>query len=258
MLNEPSKTESNFLKKYGISITHFNSVVGDEMALSEHIEEFSQRFIFCILLGLLLTAICFADVKEIVKVFQAPAIGIKFLQFAPGEYFFASIKIATFCGLLLSSPILISQIILYVVPGMTRNERNILLPITLASGILFGLGLIFSYFFLVPAALKFFIAYGSDIVEPFWSFDQYFNFISVLIFTTGLSFQVPVIQFILGFLNIISGQKMLSAWKYVVIISTILAAVITPSTDPVTQILMSSALLILYLSGSGLVILMKK
>jgi sec-independent protein translocase protein TatC len=258
MLNEPSKTESNFLNKYGISITHFNSVVGDEMALSEHIEEFSQRFIFCIILGLLLTTLCFADVKEIVKLFQAPAIGIKFLQFAPGEYFFASIKIATFCGLLLSSPILIYQIILYVVPGMTRKERNILLPITIASGILFGLGLIFSYFFLVPAALKFFIAYGSDIVEPFWSFDQYFNFISVLIFTTGLSFQVPIIQFILGFLNIISGQKMLSAWKYVVIISTILAAVITPSTDPVTQILMSSALLVLYLSGSGLVILMKK
>lgn len=258
MLNESSKTESNFLNKYGISITHFNSVVGDEMALSEHIEEFSQRFIFCIILGLLLTTLCFADVKEIVKLFQAPAIGIKFLQFAPGEYFFASIKIATFCGLLLSSPILIYQIILYVVPGMTRKERNILLPITLASGILFGLGLIFSYFFLVPAALKFFIAYGSDIVEPFWSFDQYFNFISVLIFTTGLSFQVPIIQFILGFLNIISGQKMLSAWKYVVIISTILAAVITPSTDPVTQILMSSALLVLYLSGSGLVILMKK
>ena len=258
MLNEPSKTESNFLNKYGISITHFNSVVGDEMALSEHIEEFSQRFIFCIILGLLLTTLCFADVKEIVKLFQAPAIGIKFLQFAPGEYFFASIKIATFCGLLLSSPILIYQIILYVVPGMTRKERNILLPITIGSGILFGLGLIFSYFFLVPAALKFFIAYGSDIVEPFWSFDQYFNFISVLIFTTGLSFQVPIIQFILGFLNIISGQKMLSAWKYVVIISTILAAVITPSTDPVTQILMSSALLVLYLSGSGLVILMKK
>ena len=110
----------------------------------------------------------------------------------------------------------------------------------------------------MPAALNFFIGYSSDIVEPFWSFDQYFNFISVLIFTTGLSFQVPIIQFILGFLNIISGQKMLSAWKYVVIISTILAAVITPSTDPVTQILMSSALLVLYLSGSGLVILMKK
>lgn len=258
MLNEYSKLQTEFMQEYGISAIRSNSVVSDEMALSEHIEEFSQRFVFCIIVGFLLTAVCFADVKEIVKLFQAPAIGIKFLQFAPGEYFFASIKIAAFCGLLLSSPILIYQIILYVLPGMTRKERNILLPVTLGSSILFALGLLFSYFFLVPAALNFFISYGSNIVEPLWSFDQYFNFISVLIFTTGLSFQVPIIQFILGFLNIISGQQMLSAWKYVIIISTILAAVITPSTDPVTQILMSSALLILYLSGSGLVVLLKK
>jgi len=250
--------KDKFLNEYGISTIRFNSVVGDEMALSEHIEEFSQRFVFCVLLGLLLTTICFTDVKEIVKIFQAPAIGIKFLQFAPGEYFFATVKIAAFCGLLLSSPILIYQIILYVLPGMTKNERNVLLPITLGSSVLFALGLVFSYFFLVPAALKFFIAYGSNIVEPLWSFDQYFNFISVLIFTTGLSFQVPIIQFILGFLNIISGQQMLSAWKYVIVISTILAAIITPSTDPITQILMSLALLTLYLSGSGLVILFKK
>jgi sec-independent protein translocase protein TatC len=253
-----SNLKSEFLQEYGIETIRFDSVAGDEMALSEHIEEFSQRFIFCILLGLLATTICFADVKEIVKLFQAPAIGIKFLQFAPGEYFFASIKIAAFCGLLISSPILIYQIILYVLPGMTTRERNILLPITLGSSILFGLGLLFAYFFLVPAALKFFISYGSNVVEPLWSFDQYFNFISVLIFTTGLSFQVPIIQFILGFLDIISGQKMLSVWKYVIIISTILAAIITPSTDPITQLFLTGALLILYLSGSGLVILLKK
>jgi sec-independent protein translocase protein TatC len=95
-------------------------------------------------------------------------------------------------------------------------------------------------------------------VEPFWSFDQYFDFVAVLIFTTGLAFQVPVIQIILGLLGIVSGKKMLAAWKYVVVVSTILAAVITPSTDPVTQILMASALLALYLGGSGIVILLKK
>ena len=106
--------------------------------------------------------------------------------------------------------------------------------------------------------MKFFIAYGSDIVEPFWSFNQYFDFIAVLIFTTGLAFQIPVLQVILGVLGIISGEKMLEAWKYVIVISTILSAVITPSTDPVTQILMSLALLALYVSGSFLVILIEK
>jgi sec-independent protein translocase protein TatC len=141
---------------------------------------------------------------------------------------------------------------------MTKKERDVLLPMTLGSGLLFFVGLTFSYFFLVPVALKFFITYGSEVVEPFWSFDQYFDFIAVLIFTTGLAFQVPVIQIILGLLGIVSGKKMLSAWKYAIVVSTIIAAIITPSTDPVTQILMASALLTLYVGGSSFVILLEK
>ena len=235
-----------------------SKIQDDEMALSEHIEEFSQRLIFCLIILIGSTLLCFADIKQIVQIFQIPAIGIKFLQFAPGEYFFASLKIAAFCGILLSSPLVIYQIFLYVVPGMTKKERDIVLPVTLGSCILFAVGLIFAYFFLVPAALKFFIAYGADIVEPFWSFNQYFDFIALLIFATGIAFQIPVIQIVLGLLGIITGQKMLSAWKYVVVFATILAAVITPSTDPVTQIIMTIALLTLYLGGAGFVILLNK
>jgi len=232
--------------------------VDDEMALSEHIEEFSQRLVFCLIFLLLATLLCFADVKEIVRIFQAPAVGVKFLQFAPGEYFFASVKIAVFCGILISSPIILYQLLLYLIPGLTKNERDIILPVSLGSGVLFLIGLVFSYFFLVPAALRFFIAYGSEVVEPFWSFDQYFDFIAVLLFATGLAFQVPAVQIVLGLLGIVTGQKMLSAWKYVIVGCTIVAAVITPSTDPVTQILLAGALLSLYLGGSGFVILLKK
>ena len=249
---------NEFSQKYGVTTTRFVSVNADEMALSEHVEEFSQRLIFCILLFFATTVVCFTDIKQIVKIFQAPAIGIKFLQFAPGEYFFASLKIATFCGTLVASPLIIYQILLYILPGMTKRERELILPITLSSGLLFGIGLIFSYFFLVPAALNFFIGYSSDIVEPFWSFDQYFNFISILIFVTGLAFQIPVLQVILGLLGVFSGQNMLSIWKYTLVGSTIIAAIITPSTDPFTQILMASALSILYIGGAGVVILLGK
>jgi len=233
-------------------------IIDDEMALSEHIEEFSQRLIFCLIFFLFATIVCFTDVKEIVRLFQAPAIGVKFLQFAPGEYFFASVKIAVFCGILISSPIILYQLLLYLIPGLTKNERDIVLPVSFGSGILFLLGLVFSYFFLVPAALRFFISYGSEVVEPFWSFDQYFDFIAVLLFATGLAFQVPAIQVVLGLLGIVTGEKMLSAWKYVIVVCTIVAAIITPSTDPVTQIILSTALLSLYLGGSGFVILLKK
>ena len=201
---------NEFSQKYGVTTTRFVSVNADEMALSEHVEEFSQRLIFCILLFFTTTITCFTDIKQIVKIFQAPAIGIKFLQFAPGEYFFASIKIAAFSGILISIPVILFQLFLYLIPGLTKTERNFVLPISLGSGILFFIGLLFSYFFLVPTAIKFFITYGSNVVEPFWSFDQYFDFIAVLIFTTGLAFQVPAIQIILGLSGIVSGEKMLS------------------------------------------------
>ena len=239
-------------------IMSLESINGDEMALSEHIEEFSQRLIFCLLTLITVTLTCFADIRQIVKVFQAPAMGVKFLQFAPGEYFFASIKIAVFCGILISSPLILYQLLLYLIPALTKNERDIVLPVSFGSGILFLIGLIFSYFFLVPAALRFFISYGSDVVEPFWSFDQYFDFVAVLLFATGLAFQVPAVQVVLGLLGVVTGEKMLSAWKYVIVICTIVAAIITPSTDPVTQILLATALLSLYIGGSGFVILLKK
>jgi sec-independent protein translocase protein TatC len=255
---------SQFLKKYSSpkvisrSQINMNVLVDDEMALSEHIEEFSQRIVFCLINLIFFTLLCFTNVQNIVKIFQAPAIGVKFLQFSPGEYFFASFKIALFTGILISSPVILYQILLYLIPGLTKKEREIILPVSLGSGVLFFCGLLFSYFFLVPAALNFFISYGSDVVEPFWSFDQYFDFIAVLLFATGLAFQVPAIQVVLGLLGVITGQKMLSYWKYVVVICTIVAAVITPSTDPITQLLLSSALLALYLGGSGFVILLEK
>jgi sec-independent protein translocase protein TatC len=158
----------------------------------------------------------------------------------------------------MSSPLFVYQIVLYLLPGLTKTERNIVVPLSLGSGALFFLGLLFSYFFLVPAALNFFILYGSEVVEPFWSFDKYFDFITILLFATGLAFQIPAIQIILGLLGFVTGEKMLFYWKYVVVICTILAAVITPSTDPVTQLLLSGALLSLYLGGSGIVILLEK
>jgi sec-independent protein translocase protein TatC len=254
----PNKLLIRKTKKIINSAIAMNSSGDDEMALSEHIEEFSQRVVFCVCVIIVTTLISFTDVKEIVKIFQAPAIGVKFLQFSPGEYFFASFKIAAFCGILVSSPVILYQILLYLIPGLTKNERDIIIPVSLGSGVLFFVGLFFSYFLLVPAALKFFISYGSEVVEPFWSFDQYFDFIAVLLFATGLAFQVPAVQVVLGLLGIVSGQTMLSYWKYVVVFCTILAAIITPSTDPITQLLLSSALLTLYLGGSGFVILLKK
>ena len=115
-----------------------------------------------------------------------------------------------------------------------------------------------SYYYLIPAALQFFINYSADIIEPLWSFNQYFDFILVLFYTTGLAFQIPIVQILLGILNVISGQEMLKLWRYVILIATIIGAVLTPSTDPVTQLLLTGAILFLYFIGAATVIILKK
>ena len=229
-----------------------------EMSLTEHLEEVRQRAFWSLSLLLITIISCVLTVKNIVKLLQEPATGIKFLQLAPGEYFFASLKVAVYTGFFISSPFIIYQIILFILPGMTRGERKTLLPVVVGSVILFIFGLACGYFFLAPAALNFFINYGSDVVEPFWSFEQYFEFILVLLFSTGLAFQLPVVQVVLGSLKIFSSRLMFSVWRYVILGSTIIGAILTPSVDPVTQIFMSSIIMVLYFGGAGLVYLIER
>ncbi|NET53275.1 MAG: twin-arginine translocase subunit TatC, partial [Merismopedia sp. SIO2A8] len=145
------------------------------------------------------------------------------------------------------------QIIQFVLPGLTRRERRLLAPIVLGSSVLFFVGLAFAYIALIPAALNFFINYGADVVEQLWSIDKYFEFVLLLMFSTGLAFQVPIIQLLLGILGIVSSGQMLSGWRAVVLGSAVLGAVLTPSTDPLTQSLLAGAVLGLYFSGIGLV-----
>ena len=220
-----------------------------EMSLSEHLEELRQRMFLSFGVFLAFTGVGLGFIKKIVTLLQAPALGVKFLQLAPGEFFFTSVKVAFFFGALIVSPFLIYQLFLFIVPGMTVNERQILLPFALSSGTLFFLGVGFSYWVLIPAALNFFINYGSDVVEPLWSFEQYLDFVLLILLSTGLYFQVPIIQVVLGLTGIVTSEKMLSSWRYVVLGSTIIGAILTPSTDPITQILLSSAILALFLSG---------
>jgi len=234
-----------------------NTIITLELPFSEHIEELRQRIFVLFWLILMLTCVAFFEVKILVKILEYPVSNVKFFQISPGEYFISTIKISFYTGLLFASPFVISQIILFLLPGLTKKETKIILPLLLSSLVLFGLGLAFSYYTLVPAALNFFLNYSEEVLEPFWSFDQYFEFILVLFYSTGLAFQIPIIQILIGLLNIVSAKQMLGAWRYIILVSTILGAILTPSTDPLTQLLLSVAILLLYLSGIGILFLIK-
>ena len=228
-----------------------------ELPFSEHIEELRQRFFLLFWIILVLTGLAFIEVKSLVQILEFPISNVKFFQLSPGEYFISTIKISFYTGLLFSSPFIIGQLILFLLPGLTKKETRVILSLLSGSLILFGLGLAFSYYTLIPAALNFFLNYSEEVLEPLWSFDQYFEFILVLFYSTGLAFQIPILQILIGLLNIVSVNQMLRAWRYIILLSTIFGAVLTPSTDPLTQLLLSLAILLLYFIGLGILFLLK-
>ncbi len=229
-----------------------------EMSLWDHLEELRMRVFYVVIGWVGCTILAFVFVNKIVGVLEIPAGAIKFVQLTPGEYFFVSVKVAGYSGLILSAPASLYQIMRFVLPGLTRKEKRLLVPIVLGSAVLFLVGLYFAYIALIPAALKFFVSYGGDVVEQFWSIEKYFEFVLLLAFSTGLAFQIPVIQVLLGLTGIVSSQRMLSGWRYVIVGGLVAAGILTPSTDPLTQSLLSGAIGLLYFGGIGVVKLLGK
>ena len=229
-----------------------------EMSLFDHLEELRMRIFYALIAVVIGVIGCFIVVKPLVRILEVPAQGVKFLQLAPGEFFFVSIKVAGYSGILVASPFILYQIVQFVLPGLTRRERRLLAPVVLGSSVLFFAGLGFAYIALVPAALNFFISYGGDVVEQSWSIDRYFEFVLLLMFSTGLAFQIPIVQLILGFLGIVSSDMMAGGWSYVVLGAVVMGAILTPSTDPLTQSLLAGAVLGLYFGGVGMVKLIGK
>ncbi len=222
------------------------------MTFSGHLQELRQRILSSIYSVLISIFISLLIIKPLIRFLEIPAKDIRLLQLAPGEFLFVAIKVAGYSGLIISLPYIFYQIILFISPGLTNKEKSILLPAFIGSVFLFFIGLIFSWWILVPAAISFFIKFGAEIVEPIWSIERYFDFILLLMTSTALAFQLPVLQFILGSLGIISTEKMISNWRIVVLSSAILSAIITPSTDPLTMSLLSISIILLYFIGAGL------
>jgi len=221
------------------------------MPIWDHLDELRARLFIAGIAAVLAIIVCFYFSKDLVMFLEAPVAeqGIRFLQLSPGEFFFTTLKVSGYAGLLLSTPTILYQVGSWVSPGMTVDEKKLLTPILLGSSLLFLLGLLFSNQILAPAAFKFFITFADGAVESLWSIDRYFEFNIALMLSAGLTFQVPVVQIMLGQSGIVNSKQMFRIWRYVVVGATIVAAILTPSTDPLTQILLAIPLVGLYMGG---------
>ena len=137
-----TETETTTTKDFDVEATSQEEFLDElpgevEMSLFDHLEELRSRIFYSLIAVVLSAVSCFIFVKQLVQVLEIPAQGVKFLQLAPGEYFFVSIKVAGYSGLVLASPFVLYQILQFVLPGLTRRERRLLITVFLGSSVLF-------------------------------------------------------------------------------------------------------------------------
>jgi len=162
------------------------------------------------------------------------------------QAFFTYMKVALFSSLVLTSPFIFLQVWKFISPALLPQEKKYIVPFVLSSTLLFLGGVLFGYFIVLPPAFEFFVSFNNDYLKAMISFNEYLSLFIKFLLGFGLSFQLPVLVFFLAKLGIVNDQLLSKNRKYAILLMFIAAAVLTPSPDALSQILMAIPLLILY------------
>lgn len=216
-----------------------------QLTLVEHLSELRKRIIIIFIAIILGAAVSYKYIDIIIEYMVRPAAKLEFIYLSPPELFIAYIKIAITVGIIISSPISLMQIWLFVKPGLKKNERRYLL-LALYMGIVFFLvGAIFAYFTIIPITIEFFTQVSVEQIAPLFSFDSYLSFISSLLFSFGLVFELPLLIILLTQMNLVTANTLKKYRKIVILLIFIVAAILTPP-DVVSQILLALPMVFLY------------
>lgn len=215
--------------------------------LLAHIQELRQRILWCVGSWLVAVSGCFWFCQPLIEGLKrlAPT-HTHFVQLTPGEAFMASFKFACLCGLGLTIPVMVYHSLRFISPGLHTHEKKALLPLALLGLGLFWLGVAFSYTIMLPLMLGFLLDYGHQLAENQLSISAFLNFCSAFLFATGLVFQLPLVLLLAALLNLVSSAQLIQQWKTVLVIAFVLSAVLTPSADPFSQVVLALALYGLY------------
>jgi sec-independent protein translocase protein TatC len=170
----------------------------------------------------------------------------------PSEAFFTYLKVSVFVGFLLALPVVFFHVWRFFLPALTVRERMVLGLIVPASVVLFFIGLAFSFFLVLPTAVKFFMGFGGSELEAMFSVGNYFDFVLTFVLPFGFVFELPLIITILGKMGLVSSAFLGRHFRIVIFLSFVIGAIITPTPDIFTQSMIALPMFLLY--GVGYVI----
>jgi len=168
------------------------------------------------------------------------------------------IKMAALTGVLIASPYIMLQVWLFIAPGLYAKEKKLAIPFVVSSSLLFVAGAAFSHYVVFPAAWAFFASFSNEYISFTPRIDPVFGMYVKLMLGIGLTFQLPVLMFVLARLGIVTAGFLLRNFKYAVLLIFIAAAVITPDGNPFNQMLVGGSMVVLYLFGLAAVWLFGK
>ena len=220
------------------------------MTIWEHLEELRKRLIISIASVMIGFIACWFFREPLFHIVEAPFLkfvskGDKLSFISLTEPFLVYMKLAALAAIILTSPILITQLWLFISPGLYKKEKRYALPFILFATFFFLVGCLFSYQYVFPFACRYFLSVGSNFKQEV-RVDDYFSLFSKMILSIGLIFETPILAFFLARIGIINHHFLLQKLKYAILLAFVISAIITPTPDMVTQSILAVPMIGLY------------
>lgn len=220
-----------------------------EMPLLDHIKELRLRLFRSIMVVILTTVGAMLVADYVVAWLVKPLGGTTVVALSPTEAPMTYFKVALTLGFGAALPYILYQLYAFVKPGLFSNERKTVLLVFPAVIVFFILGALFTLQVLVPLSMPVLMGFFGSVVTPQYSLEKYLSFVSMLLLWMGLIFQTPLVIYVIALLGVVTPKQLTQAWRVVVFVAAIAAAVITPTTDMLTMLLVTGPFVVLYFFG---------
>jgi sec-independent protein translocase protein TatC len=230
---------------------------GGKMSFLEHLDELRKRIIWALVAIVAGFGIACLFLNPLFNFIMGPMTaalpkGQTLIYTEPTEALMLYLKMAVLAGLLIASPGVMSQVWLFVAPGLYAHEKKMAIPFVVMSSFFFILGSAFSHYLVFPLTWKFFLSFSSKDLTFMPRIEPAFGLYVKLLLTFGLIFQMPTIVLFLARMGVITAKFLLKNFKYAILINFIIGAVLSPGTDPVGQVLLAGPMCLLYIISIGL------
>jgi sec-independent protein translocase protein TatC len=235
--------------------SHNTEDEGKVLTIIEHLLELRRRVTISVLALVVGVAVSFWPLTKytvhfLVEPAQTTLPGFKLHQFQLFDYWSTYFRVTLLLGIALAMPVIMYQVLAFVGPGLTKQERRWFFPIVLGASLMFIAGMAFAYYAELPPTLRFLLRPNSTDVEPTIGVSTYIDTVVRLLLLTGLVFELPFVIMALAKIGILNSRRLLGWWRYAILLAFILAAVMAPSPDPVTQTVVAGPILALYFLGA--------